>query len=67
MTALNEGETKVTSWQLGVTYWMSKRFRAMGNYTINHFGGDTSLVTGMGALAKDKNEQEFSFRLAIAL
>ncbi len=59
------GETKVTSWQLGVTYWMSKRFRAMGNYTINHFGGDTPFVAN--TLATAKNEQEFSFRLAIAL
>ncbi|HEX4404848.1 MAG TPA: porin [Polyangia bacterium] len=58
------GETKVTSWQLGVTYWMSKRFRAMGNYTINHFGGDTAFIK---SIANNKNEQEFSLRLAIAL
>ncbi len=58
------GETKVTSWQLGATYWMSKRFRAMGNYTINHFGGDSSFIKG---IATNKNEQEFSLRLAIAL
>jgi predicted porin len=61
----------VTSWQLGVTYWMSKRFRAMANYTLNHFGGDSAYVTATAPANKtldgSKNEQEFSFRLAIAL
>jgi phosphate-selective porin OprO and OprP len=74
-SVLGLNETKVTSWQLGVTYWMSKRFRAMANYTINHFGGDASYVSGDGlsganltkTLDGAKNEQEFSLRLAIAL
>jgi hypothetical protein len=62
------GETKVTSYTLGVNYWMSKRFRGTLNYTLNHFGGDTSYVTSTTAgLGNAKNEQEFSFRLAIAL
>jgi hypothetical protein len=68
-SVLGLGETKVTSWQLGVTYWMSKRFRAMANYTLNHFGGDTAYVTTTSAktLSGATNEHEFSFRLAIAL
>ena len=70
-SVLGLGETKVTSWQLGVTYWMSKRFRAMANYTLNHFGGDSAYVTATAPAGKtldgSKNEQEFSFRLAIAL
>jgi hypothetical protein len=57
------GMTKVTSWELGVNYWRSKRFRATFNYVLNHFGGDTSFIKGL----KSKNEQEFLFRLGIAL
>jgi Phosphate-selective porin O and P len=60
------GETKLTSFTLGGTYWISKRFRLMGNWTLNHFDGDTSYIT-TGALKNAKNEQEFSFRMAIAL
>jgi phosphate-selective porin len=55
--------TKVTSWQLGVNYWRSKRFRATFNYNLNHFGGDTSFISAL----KSKNEHEFTFRLGIAL
>jgi hypothetical protein len=61
------GETKLTSFTLGANYWISKRFRFTGNWTLNHFGGDTSYVTGAKTLGNAKNEQEFSFRLAIAL
>jgi len=57
------GTTKVTSWELGVNYWHSKRFRATANYVLNHFGGDTPFINGL----KSKNEQEFLFRLGIAL
>ncbi len=59
------GETKLTSFTLGANYWISKRFRSSVNWTLNHFDGDTSFVTG--ALKTAKNEQELSFRLAIAL
>ncbi len=31
------GRTKVTSFELGVNYWWSKRFRATFNYVYNHF------------------------------
>jgi phosphate-selective porin len=57
------GTTKVTSWELGVNYWRSKRFRATFNYILNHFDGDTSLIKGL----KSKNEHEFAVRLGIAL
>jgi hypothetical protein len=59
------GETKLTSFTLGANYWISKRFRTTFNYVLNHFGGDTSNVVGLVVGLKD--EQEFSFRLAIAL
>jgi phosphate-selective porin len=62
------GKTKLTSYALGVNYWISKRFRTSFNWVLNHFNdrndADTaSYVKGL----KSANEQEFSFRLAIAL
>ena len=57
------GNTQVTAFELGINYWHSKRFRATFNYVLNHFGGNTAFV---GALAS-RYEQEFLFRLAIAL
>jgi hypothetical protein len=60
------GETKMTSFQLGANYWISKRFRTTFNWTLNHFDGDTSYIK-TGALKNAKDEQEFSFRFAIAL
>jgi phosphate-selective porin len=57
------GITKVDAFEFGINYWHSKRFRGTFNYIHNHFSGDTSFVTGL----KSKNEQEFTFRLAIAL
>jgi phosphate-selective porin OprO and OprP len=55
------GQTKLTSFTLGANYWISKRFRTSFNWNLNDFGGDTSNAK------KLKNENEFSFRLAIAL
>jgi phosphate-selective porin len=60
------GKTVVDSGELGVNYWHSKRFRATFNYVANHFG------QGSGANGTLKNlaspwEQEFLFRLAVAL
>jgi len=57
------GHTRVTVYELGINYWLSKRFRGTFNYVLNHFGGDTRLVKGLTS----PNEQEFLFRLAIAL
>jgi hypothetical protein len=57
------GRTTVTTYELGVNYWHSKRFRATANYLFNHIGGDTPFVAKLAS----KNVQEFLFRLAIAL
>jgi phosphate-selective porin len=57
------GQTKVDSYELGINYWHSKRFRATFNYVFNHFGGDTAQIKGLAS----SNEQEFLGRLAIAL
>ena len=58
-----EGRTKVTAYELGLNYWYSKRFRATFNYVLNHMDGDTPSIVKL----KSKNEQEFLFRLGIAL
>jgi len=60
------GRTKVTSWELGVNYWRSKRFRANAIYILNHFDGDTSFITGLKSKGT-QTEHEFAFRLGIAL
>jgi hypothetical protein len=57
------GTTKLIAPELGVNYWYSKRFRATFNYVLNHFEGNTSYIKGL----KSNNEQEFLFRIAIAL
>jgi phosphate-selective porin len=57
------GTTKVTAFTVGVNYWYSKRFRATFDYVRNSFDGDTKFVKGLAA----DSEQEFLFRLAIAL
>ena len=64
------GPFTVNSFELGVNYWHSKRFRATFNYVLNMFDGDAS------AFAKDlkttklggnDSEHEFMLRLGIAL
>jgi phosphate-selective porin len=57
------GTTKVESFELGVNYWYSKRFRMTRNYVFNHFSGTTAQITGLSS----PNEQEFLLRLAVAL
>ena len=60
------GKTIVDSGELGVNYWHSKRFRATFNYVVNHFGqGSDASATLMGFASPW--EQEFLFRLAVAL
>jgi hypothetical protein len=60
------GKTVVDSGELGVNYWHSKRFRATFNYVLNHFGqGDDANATLK--VLSSAWEQEFLFRLAIAL
>jgi hypothetical protein len=57
------GRTTVDSGELGLNYWHSRRYRATFNYVLNHFGGDAPFITGLPSA----NEQEFLFRLAMAL
>jgi phosphate-selective porin len=72
MTALllgnkTTGKTHVNSYELGVNYWYSKRFRATANYVFNYFqqhGADTA--PQVKAL-KSPAEHEIAFRLAVAL
>ena len=60
------GKTIVDSGELGVNYWHSKRFRATFNYVVNHFGQGSDANATLNALTTPW-EQEFLFRLAIAL
>ena len=60
------GRTKVTSYELGVNYWWSKRFRATFNYVFNHFDQGSDATAQIKAFASP-SDQEFLFRLAIAL
>ena len=57
------GQTKVDSGQFGINYWHSRRYRATFNYVVNRFGGTTPFITTLPSAY----EQEFLFRLAIAL
>jgi hypothetical protein len=60
------GKTIVDSGELGVNYWHSKRFRATFNYVVNHFGQGSDANATLKALTSPW-EQEFLFRLAVAL
>jgi len=57
------GKTRVTSFELGLNYWRSRRFRASLNYVLNHFDGDTLFIKNL----PDPNEHELGLRLAIVL
>jgi hypothetical protein len=61
------GKTKLTSYALGFNYWISKRFRTSFNWVLNHFDQDVTNPSSYVKGLKSPNEQEFSFRLAIAL
>ena len=60
------GKTVVDSAELGVNYWHSKRFRATFNYVLNHFGQGSD-ASGIVKNLASPWEQEFLFRLAVAL
>ncbi len=49
-----------------MNYWHSKRFRATFNYVVNHFGQGSG-ASGIPTNLASPWEQEFLFRLAIAL
>jgi phosphate-selective porin len=60
--------TKLTSLQLGATYWYTKRFRAMFNYDLNAIAGDASGVQKVWSNLNGKHlEHELLLRLAVAL
>jgi hypothetical protein len=61
------GKTKLNSYTLGANYWISKRFRTTFNWTLNHFDTSATDATSYIKGLKSASEQEFSFRLAIAL
>ena len=61
------GKTNVESFELGVNYWYSKRFRATFNYVYNHFDRGDGATSWLQKKLVSPNEQEFLFRLAIAL
>jgi phosphate-selective porin len=62
------GHTKLTSLQLGLTYWYTKRFRAMLNYDLAAVSGDTSGVQKAWSNLGGKHlEHELLLRLAVAL
>ena len=67
-TSSANDETAVTSIELGVNYWYSKRFRATFNYVLNRLDGNSD---GYKAANKtnggNDNEYELLFRLAVAL
>jgi hypothetical protein len=57
------GETKLTAFTAGGSYWYTRRARLMVNYTLNRFDGETPWLNGLGG----KKEQEIVGRLALAL
>jgi hypothetical protein len=57
------GITQVTSFELGLNYWIAGRFHATGSYALNHFSGTTHQITTF----KSPTEQELLVRLGIAL
>jgi hypothetical protein len=57
------GSTRVTSFQVGLNYWESRRFRATLNYGFYQFDGDTLYVQQLA----NSNAHEVAFRLAVAL
>jgi len=62
------GHTKLTSMQLGLTYWYTKRFRAMFNYDLNAVSGDAAAIQKVFTNLGGKHfEHEFLLRLAVAL
>ena len=60
------GKTRLTSYELGINYWRSKRFRASFNYVFNHFNQGADATPFLATLPSP-SEHEFLFRLAIAL
>jgi phosphate-selective porin len=61
------GKTHVNSYELGVNYWYSKRFRATANYIFNYFQQHGSDTAPQIKALKSPAEHEIAFRIAVAL
>lgn len=63
------GSWKVNSFEFGVNYWHSKRYRATFNYVFNEFEGTAPGVSDFktGTLGGSSGEHEFLLRMAVAL
>jgi hypothetical protein len=57
------GQTRLTAYTAGGSYWFTRRARLIVNYTLNRFDGSTPWLNGLGG----KKEQEVLGRLALAL
>jgi hypothetical protein len=57
------GQTRLTAYTVGGSYWFTRRARLMVNYTLNQFDGHTPWLNGLGG----KKEQDLLGRLALAL
>ena len=57
------GQTRLTAFTLGGSYWYTRRARFTVNYVLNRFDGVTPWLNGIGG----KKEQEVLGRLALAL
>ena len=67
-TSSANDETAITSSELGVNYWYSKRFRATFNYVWNRLDGNTAAYkSARNTNGGNDDEHEFLFRLAVAL
>ena len=64
------GAWTVNSFEVGVNYWHSKRYRATFNYALNMFDGDApGMVKDLKTtkLGGNDSEHEIMLRLGIAL
>ena len=67
-TNASNSETAITSAELGVNYWYSKRFRATFNYVYNLLDGNTAQYKKAKTTnGGNDDEHELLFRLAVAL
>ena len=57
------GITVATSYELGLSYWHARTFRASCNYVFSHVSGNTTQIRTL----ESPGEQELLFRLGIAL
>jgi hypothetical protein len=59
----SRGQTRLTAYTAGGSYWFTRRARLMVNYVFNRFEGVTPWLNGLGG----KQEHEVLGRLALAL